>query len=94
MHSVAGTAFCMGGTVTIGALHLPEGVAWQAWRFVGAAACHASQKVTVPEFPVTSVASNACHVRLNPILESTNPTPERQPSGLLGWVRDKAIKHW
>jgi hypothetical protein len=27
----------------------------------------------------------------NPILESTNPTPERQPSGLKGWVRDKQI---
>ena len=25
------------------------------------------------------LASNACHVRLNPILESTTPTPERQP---------------
>jgi hypothetical protein len=24
------------------------------WRFAGIAACHASQKVTVPEFPVTS----------------------------------------
>jgi hypothetical protein len=27
------------------------------------------------------------------LAELTNPTPERQPSGLLGWVRDKAIKH-
>jgi hypothetical protein len=46
----------MGGAVTVWALHLPEGMAWQAWRFVGFVACHASQKVTMPEFPVTSDA--------------------------------------
>jgi hypothetical protein len=45
----------MGGAVTVWALHLPEGVAWQAWRFAGMAACCTSQKVTTPEFPVTSV---------------------------------------
>jgi hypothetical protein len=44
----------MGGTVTVWALHLPEGAAWQAQRVVGMVACHASQKVTAPEFPVTS----------------------------------------
>lgn len=38
---------------------------------------------------VTGFASDACHIRLNPLLESTTTrAPERQPSGLLGWVRD------
>jgi hypothetical protein len=44
----------MGDTVTFWAMHLPGGTAWQAWRFVGAVACHTSQKVTMPVFPVTS----------------------------------------
>jgi hypothetical protein len=30
--------------------------------------------------------------RLNPILDSTNPNPERQLPGLLGWVREKQIE--
>ena len=36
------------------------------------------------------LASNACHVRLNPILESTNPTPERQPPLCLVGASDQA----
>jgi hypothetical protein len=44
----------MGGTVTVWALHLPEGTAWQAQHFAGMVACCTSQKVTVPAFPVTS----------------------------------------
>jgi hypothetical protein len=46
----------MGDTVTFWALHPPGGTAWQAWRFAGTVACCASQKVTTPVFPVTSVA--------------------------------------
>jgi hypothetical protein len=45
----------MGGVVTIWALHLPEGVARDAQGFVGIGGPCASQKATVPEFPVTSV---------------------------------------
>jgi hypothetical protein len=45
----------MGGTVTFWALHPPGRTAWCAWRVAGTAAHHASQKVTVPVFPVTSV---------------------------------------
>jgi hypothetical protein len=47
----------MGGTVTVRALCLPEGMAWQAQHFEGTAACCTSQKVTAPEFPVTSATS-------------------------------------
>jgi hypothetical protein len=44
----------MGGVVTVLAPHLPEGTARDAWCFVGVGGPCASQKATVPEFPVTS----------------------------------------
>jgi hypothetical protein len=50
----------MGGTVTIWAPHLPEGASWWVWRFAGTVARHASQKVTAPVFPVTSVEDFDC----------------------------------
>jgi hypothetical protein len=45
----------MGGTVTVWALHLPEGMARDAQGFAGTGGPCASQKATAPEFPVTSV---------------------------------------
>jgi hypothetical protein len=48
----------MGGMVTIWALHLPEGMARDAWGFVGIGGPCTSQKATTPEFPVTSVEGN------------------------------------
>jgi hypothetical protein len=44
----------MGGTVTVWALHLPEGMARDAQGFAGTGGPCTSQKATMPEFPVTS----------------------------------------
>ncbi len=49
----------MGGTVTVWALHLPEGMARDVWGFVGIGGPYTSQKATTPEFPVASATAAA-----------------------------------